>query len=223
MARRSWVACGTSQILIQSISCLPAFTCTLTMQAGSVGHTILGIQLVATTLHYLSQPTMSRPLTSRLTLPGAGTAILRNINSIWKLYDASYAIPYDLHPHGEHRANKWSRVFQMRLERLVLLTNSQMKDYIQEQMRDVVYSRHQGRQSRLLCVTVCDLDRLYRRIRREQLRVDNAAERAERLFYRQHMEQVRRLELVVQDLRRMDMARQERFQLPARTFIDDIP
>jgi len=166
---------------------------------------------------------MTHPRTSHLTLPGAGTAVLRKINKNWKLCDARHAIPYDLHPHGEHRANKWSRLFQIRLERLVLLTNARMKDYILEQMRDVVYFRHQGRQNRLLCVTVCDLDRLYRRIRREQLREDNAAERAERLFYRQHMEQVRRLELPVQDLRRMDMARQQRFQLPARTFIDDIP
>jgi len=152
---------------------------------------------------------MARPLTSRLTLPGAGTAILRNINSIWKLYDASYAIPYDPHPHGEHRANKWSRPYQMRLERLVLLTNSRIKDYIQEQMRDVVYIRHQGRQNLLLCVTVCDLDRLYRQIRREQIREDKAAERAERLYYRHHREQVRRFALVVQDLHRANIARQQ--------------
>ena len=166
---------------------------------------------------------MTHPQTSCLTLPGAGTATLRNINKTWKLWDASHAIPYDLHPHGKHRANKWSRLFQIRLERLVLLTNARMEDYILEQMRDVVYFRHQGRQNRLLCVTVCDLDRLYRRIRREQMRENSAAERAERLFYRQHMEQVRRLELVVQDLRRMDMVRQRRFQLPAFTFIDDAP
>jgi len=166
---------------------------------------------------------MPHPHTGRLTLPGAGTTTLRNINKTWKLCDASHAIPYDLHPHGEHRANKWSRLFQIRLERLVLLTNARMKDYILQQMRDVVYFRHQGKQNRLLCVTVCDLNRLYRRIRREQMRLNSAVERAERLFYRQHMEQVRRLELVVQDLRRMDMARQQQFQLPARTFIDDSP
>lgn len=166
---------------------------------------------------------MPHPQTSGLTVPGAGTDILRKINKAWNLWDASHAVPYDLHPHGEHRANEWSRLFQIRLERLVLLTNARMKDYILEQMRDVVYSRHQGRQNRLLCVTVCDLDRLYRRIRREQMRENSAAERAERLFYRQHMEQVRRWEIVIQDLRRMDMARQQRFQLPARTFIDDAP
>lgn len=149
--------------------------------------------------------------------------MLKNINSIWHLKDASEAVPYDLNPHGEHRANKWSRLFQVRLERLVLLTNSRMMAHILEQMRDVVCLRHQGIQNRLLCVTVCNLDRLYRRIRREQMREDNAVERAERVHYQQHLEQVRRFALVVRDVGRTGMTRQQQYQRPPPAFIDDTP
>jgi hypothetical protein len=120
---------------------------------------------------------MSNRRTAILTLPGAGSAVLRNINKIWNLHDASYAVLHDLHPHGEHRANEWSSMFQLRLERIVKLTSLEEKEEVMQQMRDVVYFRHQGKESRLLCVTVSDLETLYRRIMRKKTRERNAAAR----------------------------------------------
>ncbi|KAF1831648.1 hypothetical protein BDW02DRAFT_481194, partial [Decorospora gaudefroyi] len=100
--------------------------------------------------------------TSTLTLPGAGTTTLRNINQHWKIHDASLAVPYDLHPQGEHRANKWGSMFQTRLERLVSITWPTEMQEVKERMRDAVNYRCQGKASRVTYLTVADLTTVYR-------------------------------------------------------------
>jgi hypothetical protein len=105
-----------------------------------------------------------------LALPGAGTPTLRHINQLWHIHDASLAVPFDLHPHGEHRANKWSTLFQDRLGRVVRITSPQERQQVFDRMRDVVNYRNQGKASRVAFLTTVDLATVYRQLMRKRNR-----------------------------------------------------
>jgi hypothetical protein len=111
-----------------------------------------------------------RPTTAGLTLPGAGTQTLRKINQHWHIHNASDAVPYDLHPHGEHRANRWSTLFQERLERVVRTTPPQEKEAVLQRMREVVYYRNQCKASRVAYLTTLDLAIVHRQLMRVRKR-----------------------------------------------------
>jgi hypothetical protein len=113
-----------------------------------------------------------------LTLPRADTTMLRSINQLWHIHDASLAVPYDLHPHGEHRANQWSTLFQTRLERVVRITTHQEMPEVKQHMREVVYYRHQGRANRVAYLTPTDLATVHRQLVRERKQKEAIGARA---------------------------------------------
>jgi len=62
---------------------------------------------------------MAAPTTGKcaqLSLPGASTTALRNINARWHITDVANVIPYDLHPQNKHSSSEWNPAFQKELE-----------------------------------------------------------------------------------------------------------
>jgi hypothetical protein len=136
---------------------------------------------------------MSCSQTATLTLPGAATSTLRNINRLWNIHDASMAVPYSLHPRGEHRANQWGTVFQSKLEVIVKIAHPDEIREIKQHMQRVVFRRCQGRPTRVKYMTVADLIVVLRYVKRKRREEDvraaemNAArELQQRLVAQQH-------------------------------------
>lgn len=116
----------------------------------------------------LSNSTMNPLRTPRITIAGAATSTLRSINRCWKLLNAANAIPYNMHPQGEHRANRWHPSFQTALEKVAKITLPTELAEIKARMRFTVYARCHGKPRRANYVTIADLASVLRQMRNKR-------------------------------------------------------
>lgn len=100
--------------------------------------------------------------TSILTLPGAGTPALRNIGQAWSIHNVADAIPSDLQPRHEHRANAWKPNFQAALEAISQVASREYLPEIQVLFRSAIQVRRNKRPSRVRYLTVKDLENVLR-------------------------------------------------------------
>lgn len=104
----------------------------------------------------MATPTF-RQIPSRLTLPGAGSETLRKIGCTWSVGDVAIAIPYHLHPRGQHRANHWYKGFQDALEIVSRNCNGSELEVLREYCQRVVDTRRHKNPHKCNWLTANDL------------------------------------------------------------------
>lgn len=104
----------------------------------------------------MATPTV-RPTTSQRKLPGAGSETLRNIGRTWHIVDVAIAIPYHLHPKGQHRANDWCKNFQDALEIVSRNCDGSELEVLKEYCQRVVDTRRHNNPQRCKWLTAHDM------------------------------------------------------------------
>ncbi|KAF1911964.1 hypothetical protein BDU57DRAFT_564539 [Ampelomyces quisqualis] len=119
--------------------------------------------------------------TSQLTIPGAGTPTLRKIGQTWCIYNVATAIPYDLHPQQEHRANHWSSKFQEALKDVSQVVKLEELEEFQEKCESIVEIRCNKKPKRVKYLITEDLKSVERVFRHKRAaEVENENKRMER-------------------------------------------
>jgi len=107
----------------------------------------------------------NRSSSARITLPSETTQALHYIGRAWVVNDVADAIPYHLHPQGEHCADLWSPQFVAVLKDIAMITHRRELSDIAERLQaavDIRRNKHPGRKAYLIVKDLESTRRVFR-------------------------------------------------------------